>query len=343
MAIDPEKMLSWVESRFDDFVVRGNEIKINSIFCEDYKRHLWINPSGGKKQRETGVFRCFKTDKKGSCITLVMLVDKCTYQEAIETLDAVDTSLSNIESKLDAVFYPVQPQEVQPLVDNTLKIPDHTYVIDEMDAEDFWRITAEGYLFGRKLATHDLMICTGGEYRNRIIIPYYDIDRKLIYFNGRSMSTNKEVLRYMGPPKEVGVGKEDVLYVPYWPKSGRPLYLTEGEFDAIAIWHSGRVMSESLYSGAFGGKSLSDKQIDLLRPYDPLVLCLDADKAGKSGLITMAQKLHAAGKRPYYVRPPEKYKDWNKMLEMVGEKILVHYLTRNIKPLDNRELLQLMA
>ena len=343
MAIDEDKFLSWIESRFDDFVIRGNEIKINSIFVEDYKRHLWCNPKGGKKERENGCFRCFKTDRVGSLVTLVMLVDKCSYEDAVETLDAVDTSLANIEARLDAVFNPVEKVEFNPLVDNTLKLPDNTYIIDEMDPEDFWRITAEGYLFSRKLATHGLMICVSGNYRNRIIIPYYDTDGKLIYFNARSMSNNKEVLRYMGPPKEVGIGKEDVLYVPYWPKWGRPLYLTEGEFDAIALWHSGRVVGESLYTGAFGGKSLSDKQAEMLRPYDPLILCLDADKAGKSGLINMAQKLHAFGKRPYYVRPPEKYKDWNKMLEIVGEKIVVHYLLRNIKPLDDRELLKLMV
>jgi DNA primase len=343
MAINPEKMLSWVESRFDDYVISGNEIKINSIFVEDHKRHLWINPTGGKKQRENGVFRCFKTDKRGSCVTLVMLVDKCSYQEAIEILDAVDMSLANMEAQVEEMFNPPVVPETTPLEDNTLKLPPFTSRIDELDTEDFYRTQAETYLLGRKLSPTGLMVCIGGEYRNRIIIPYYDRHGDLIYFNGRSMSTHKDALRYLGPPKSVGIGKEDVIYVPEWPQNKATLWLTEGEFDALAIYQASRITGDFLFSGAFGGKSLSDKQVELIRPYSQIVLCLDADSAGKSGLIAMSQKLREKGLVASYVRPPQQYKDWNKMLEVMGEKILVHYLLRNRKALDELELMRLMS
>ena len=349
MAIDPEKMLSWIETRFDDFVVRGNEIKINSIFVDnDHKRHLWINPTGGKKQREHGVFRCFKTDKKGSCITLVMLVDKCSYEEAVETLDACDTSMMNLEAKLDAVFSPQAEAPANPITDTNLRLPPNTFLIDAMDPEDFYRVTAETYLLGRKLSTEGLMVCTEDgwygniNYSNRIIIPYYDPGGKLIYFNARYLGHRKDAIRYLGPPKEVGIGKEHVLYMPVWPDmAGATVYLTEGEFDALAIYQSGRTIAESMYAGAFGGKNLSQYQLEMLQPYE-LVLCLDADKAGKQGLLDIAQKIMASGKGVRYIRPPIQYKDWNKMLEVMGEKILVNYIKRFQKPLDDLALAKLL-
>ena len=348
MAIDPEKFLNWVETRFDDFVVRGNEIKINSIFMDDdHKRHLWCNPLGGKKEREYGVFHCWRTEKRGSLVTLVMLVDKCSYEEAVETLDACDTSMVNLEAKLDAVFNPTQVVQTNPLVDNKLRLPPNTFPIDEMHPEDFYRITAETYLLGRKLSTTGLMICTEGgfyggiNYSNRIIIPYYDQNGKLIYFNARYLGNKKDVIRYMGPPKEVGIGKEHVLFIPIWPQAGSTIYLTEGEFDALAICESSKLDGELMYVGAFGGKNLSDFQVEILQPYHP-VLCLDADKAGKQGLMEIAKKLKASGKQPEYIRPPVQYKDWNKMLERVGEKILVHYIKRNKRPLDEIALAKLL-
>ena len=47
--IDFEKFLDWAESRFDNIVVSGDEVKVDSIFCEDHKQKMWCNPYGGKK------------------------------------------------------------------------------------------------------------------------------------------------------------------------------------------------------------------------------------------------------------------------------------------------------
>ncbi len=62
MAISFEKFLAWAETRFGDVSVKGNEIRINSPFAEDYKKHLWANPYGGKKgaERPYGVYRLLR-------------------------------------------------------------------------------------------------------------------------------------------------------------------------------------------------------------------------------------------------------------------------------------------
>jgi DNA primase len=328
--IDFERFLDWAERRFDDVVVNGDEIKINSVFAEDHKQHLWCNPYGGKNDRPNGVFHCWKTDTKGSLVSLVMKVDDCTYEEALEILGGSDVRMAELEKQVNDLF---TKKQVKPVEENEeensdkLSLPHFTYAFEDLPSSSYHRVNAEIYLFNRKLSTQGLMVCTGGQYKQRIIIPYYNVEGNLIYFNGRYIGESKKVVKYLGPDKEVGIGKGDVIYMPEWPEKGATVFLSEGELDALSIKKAG------LKAGAFGGKSLTENQIVILRNtgYIP-VICLDADKAGKYGQRRMADQLLAAGFPKFgFVRPPEQYKDWNALLQKFGEKILFHYIQKNVK------------
>jgi hypothetical protein len=347
MAIDPEKFIEWAESRFDSVVVKGEEVQINSPFTEteDTKHKLWCNPYGGKKDIENGVFHCWKTDKKGSLASLVMIVDKCDFPTAMQMLGGEDMKIRRLEQKLEELFskkwkkkednQELEEEEFQDL--SKLEIPPFCPLISELPSSNFHRSKAESYLKGRKLEIGDLRIGTSGDYRERIVIPYYDRYGKLIYFNSRYIGDKDYVLRYKGPHKSIGVGKEDVLYMPEWPKVGSKIYLTEGEFDALSIYKA------NMFAGAFGGKNLSEKQIEMLRPYHP-VLALDTDKAGKDGLSRMAQFLKTKGFDTIsFIRPPKKFKDWNAMLQEVGTPGIIWYINKNEKILDDMYLVKLLS
>lgn len=347
MAIDTELFLNWVESRFgDDYKLKGDEIKLNSIFTdeEDTKYHLWCNCEGGKKKRDNGVFRCWKTDKRGSLISLVMLVDKCSFEEALEILGGANANLRMLEEKL-ANFWiqkEKEPEKIEAFPENVLRLPPSSHRLTDLDSEDFYRVQGEVYLYNRSLPIEGFLICSEGDYRNRIIIPYYNAMRDLIYFNARYLGKRKETLRYMGPPKEVGIGKEDVVYIPEWPVPGQSIWLTEGEFDAKSIHYAGQQVDEKMYAGAFGGKNLSDMQIELLRPYE-ITLALDRDAAGEKAVALMAQTLRSLGKGCHYVLPPEGFKDWNEMLQKTSPGILIRFLLRNRRTVDVATLLKMTS
>lgn len=343
--ISYDKFLNWAEKRFGDVKVSGNEIKINSIFCEDYKYHLWCNPSGGKEKMPHGVYRCFKTDRKGSLISLVMHVDKCSFDEALETLDGIDLNLMSLMNKVDNLF---SVKEVKPVSFENMKFPEGTYKITELNEDNLWRTDAELYLKNRKMPIDNFYICTKDTkrddgttlpYKNRIIIPYYDQNGSLIYWNGRLLYESKTAPKYLGPHKDCGVGKSDVIYFPGYPLKKQKLYLTEGEIDSYSIYLSG------LDSGGLGGKSIQEKQIELLRGYIP-VLCFDADDkavdAGGDATITVGNMLKSKGfDIVYYVRPPKKFKDWNKMLVETSPKMVKLYILQNEKEYTTSTQLQL--
>lgn len=328
MSVNFDNFLSWAESRFDHVKVRGDEILLNSIFCEDRKNHLWCNPYGGKNKIENGVYHCWKTDEKGSLIKLVMLVDKCSFQDALETLDVqTEGSLEDLEKKVNEIFEKNDIEKRREIEENNkeLSIPENCYLFDELPSCNYLKKHAVEYMKSRKLNYSDLYICTAGRYKNRILIPYYDSNKKLIYYNGRYIGDPGSNLRYLGPPKQLGIGKGDVIFVPEWPAKKEKIYITEGEFDAMTLYQAG------FNSAALGGKSMTENQMKMISEYT-LVLCLDGDKAGGEALPKMAKALSSKGfSTIFYVRPCKEYKDWNGLLIEKGEKILKHYILNQEK------------
>jgi hypothetical protein len=345
MKISPEKFIEWCEQHEDQFgqiIVHGDEVKLNSIFTDDTHHKLWCNTRGGKKG-QPACFQCWKTGSKGSLISLVCLVDNCDYETALETLGGQNIVLLNLERKLKEFFEnknKKEEEEEQELDTSQLTLPPFSSLITELPVYNVHRVQAEVYLFDRRLSADGLYVTTGGgQYKQRIVIPYYDRNNKLIYFNARYIGKLPLPNKYMGPDKKYGIGKSDILFMPVWPPSGSKLYLTEGEFDALSIWNASK---GRLFAGAFGGKNLSEKQAEMIRNYKP-VLCLDTDNAGKDGLTKMAVKLKSKGLSPNFVRPPKIYKDWNKMLQEVGPELMINYLTSKEKALDDAALMRLLS
>ena len=331
MSIKFDSFLNWAESHFDSVIVKGDEIKLNSIFTEDYKNKMWCSPSGGRHKREGGVYHCWKTDSKGTLVSLVMKVDNCPYDEAIDTLGG-DESLANLEEKIKDFFANKESNAEglsnnQPPKNTSLELPENTFLISSLPKNDINGINSKVYLNDRKIPHKELMVCTYGKYKNRIIIPYYDKEGKLIYFNSRSIERRPKI-RYLGPPKEIGVGKGDVIFMSSWPDKESRVYLTEGEFDALSLSACG------LNGAACGGKYLTSKQVAILSDYKVSV-CLDNDNAGLDALKTVGDNLVRGGLKDItFIRPPKGIKDWNSMLINYDKDILKAYILKNGKTFD---------
>lgn len=333
--VDFDTFLQWAEDRFGAVHVKGNEIKINSIFTEDHKFHLWANPYGGKNQIEDGCYKCWYTNEIGTLVGLVMKVDGCSYAEAKEMLSG-RTPIGILEDKLEEFFK--NKEEIKENRVEQIELPSGCFKISEMSKNSLDRMEAELYLEKRKLPISGLYYCNDREsykYYQRIMIPYYDANGALVYFNGRYIGKNEKTLRYRGPEKEIGIGKSDVLFIANalsegWPPLKSKIYLTEGEFDALTLNVCG------FYGAACGGKNLDIKQILLLldRSYS-VCLCLDNDSAGKNGLIEMGEKLNSYNFRGTFIRPPQGIKDWNQMLVTFKPEMVKEWISRKEKPVDD--------
>lgn len=342
MAVDFDLFLQWAKDYFGESNVKlrntshGTEICTHSVWSErklgktDTKYHLWMNPSGGKSEHpEFGSYRCWLTDEMGSLIKLVSQLEGMDWEEA-EARITGGSSLRDLEQKVHDFFGHkeniveiVKVNEVEktkPLVE----IPASSFLIEKM-GNHFMGHRASMYLKERKIPIDGLYVCIAGEYKNRIIIPYYNKNKELIYYNARLMSEKKDVLRYMKCPTNI-VDQKDVLFMTQWPKKGSKIYIQEGEFDAKSLELCG------LVGCACGGKFMSDNQIELIRDYVP-VLAFDADNAGLEALINIGKSLLEKGfPSVYYIRPPSAFKDWNKFLVDRNAATINAYISKYEKP-----------
>jgi DNA primase len=340
MSVDYETFLQWATDRFGDenIKLKRDEICTHSFFTvergmdQDFGYHLWMNPSGGKDQLPHGVYRCWKTDAMGSLVSLVSMLDNIPFDEAEEFLCG-SLTLRSLEMRVEAFFrnlghhYDDEPKE--PPVVQEVGLPPSTILISKLPPGSFFRNQAEKYLLSRKIPIDGLFVCVDGRYKNRIVIPYYDRDGKLIWFNARSMD-KKSKMKYMKPEGD-GLSQDNVLYFPKWPPKGAKVYVTEGEFDSKVLAMAG------FYSCACGGAHLSPTQMQILRN-NTVVMAFDNDEdnpardAGKQATIDTGEALLGEGFQPFYVRPPVGFKDWNALLEKYNIQTVKSYVDKYEKP-----------
>ena len=244
----------------------------------------------------------------GSLVSLVAHYDNIDYDDAEEMICGI-SSFSSLIQKVDEFFGHKTETFVTETVEEPegLQLPDFTFYIDKMSDRSIWKSKAQVYLAERKIPTEGLYVCTENKkYGNRIVIPWFDKNEKMTFWNARLMSNKKDVLRYAKPEK---VDQNKALFTTEWPALGNKMYIMEGELDAISLQVAG------LYGCACGGKYLSQEQIDMLRGYIP-VLAFDTDESGLKALIDTGKSLLENGFPVIsYIRPPAAYKDWNKFLQ----------------------------
>jgi DNA primase len=325
-SVDYDTFLAWVQEKFTDIKVTDEKIRINSIYCDhlggDEKHHLWCRP-------HTGYYHCYKSGKKGTLLELVMDIDKCSHDAAVDTLGG-QYDLLDLEEKLAEFLSgtPIEKINEKP----TLKLPEGSISVNKLLPPFQAKVLA--YLQSRKIPTNGLYYCISGEFSGRIVIPYYNSDGELIYFNARDIVKAKSLLRYRGPESSSGFKKEEAVWMSFFPRKGAKIHLTEGEFDAMTLNECG------FHGCATGGKDVSEKQIALIRDYD-ICIAFDRDKSGKEALGKLGWSLFENGvKRVSFVRPPDPYKDWNEMFTggkekiALSDKIIRAYIIKNEKPFN---------
>ncbi len=314
-SVNYEVFLTWVSGKLE-YREGGEEVKINSLFTEDYKFKLYCNP-------KKNAYHCWKSGKSGSLVNLVMLIDKCDYHTACSIL-GVGNRLRTVDADVEKFMAENYPEPPPPPPKNAVNLPGSSYLISDMSDMSPHKQAAKRYLDARQMPLNGFYYCTDGKYRDRIIIPYYGPLGDIQYWNGRDV-TGDHYLRYWGPGrKECGIGKEDVVYFYKWPEPGQTVVLTEGEFDAISLTLSG------LYGAAVSGKEIGSKQIDILRNYK-ICLSFDNDKFWKSSLSKIGHKFLRDGISLSYVSPPVGYKDWNDLLVGRGGDAIKKYVEGNQK------------
>jgi DNA primase len=150
-----------------------------------------------------------------------------------------------------------------------------------------------------------LFVAYKGKYKGRIIIPIYDTNNNLVYFQGRSISEVTEP-KYKNPelPKTV-------IYNAASFDRDKYIIVTEGLLDAFMIPNQGTT--------CLGG-SVSDEFVKELTSYSDkgVILVYDNDKPGVKSLLKFMKESKFANSVFYFLFP-DKYQQVKDLNELVGK------------------------
>lgn len=282
---------------------------IPSVFMDrDPKRHMSIN-------LDSGLWQCFKSQKKGNFIQLYAELENLTYKQAYSKF------------LVDEFFAEEKPEP--------RKEPSKVLISEEF--ADFYPVDA--YNFDSQINSLAIMTLVQrgvinqgtfyyaleGPYRNRLIIPYVH-DERVIFFQARALYDDQQ-------PKYLnfrGVKSSSILY-PFDYESDKPLYICEGVFDAMSLKALGYNATTTISCHA------SKDQMNQLKFYrGPIVVAYDNDEAGISGLrsFEMSRRKYRMPKINYTI-PPKRFKDWNEAY--CHDVDAVHYACHNYQPFNLNE------
>lgn len=128
-----------------------------------------------------------------------------------------------------------------------------------------------------------------------IVIPRYDTRGNLTHVNVRRLEPN-------GPKYQAVTGSGPGLFGINLLLDDTPVFLVEGEFDAMLLFQETRL--PAVTAGSASNRLTTDDLAALAR-CTPIVVCFDNDIAGRDG----AHRLNALGARVRVVLPPLGHKD----------------------------------
>ena len=278
---------------------------------------------------DTGLWQCFKSDNSGNFIGLYAKLENKTYQSACTEL--------LFENNIDKDPEPVPRKPVQEvgvdahdiLMSETGCIPISANSLCE---ENYFLQIAWEYIYKRKLfnLTQDpedvqFYLGTDGSWKNRLIIPFVDENKKIFFFQGRTLDGAHP--KYLSCE---GIKASNILY-PF--QSGQPyVVVCEGPIDVLSLNRQGINATCTMTNKP---SEIQIKQLAEVASYSQMkiVVGYDNDEAGQKGL----QKFEELRKKflldkIYVAHPPDEYKDWGEMHENSIDIKL--YIENNMSKLD---------
>jgi twinkle protein len=165
--------------------------------------------------------------------------------------------------------------------------------------------TTYEYLKSRGFSDETMKYCRVTQDSNRHIVFNYFLKENLVAQKIRHIE-NKREMRITGK-----MGRS----MPFWlwekVKLDKPLIITEGEYDAMALVEANLTNVVSLPSGAGSSGKVVSKHFDDLEKIPEFILWMDADEAGQKALQVLINKL---GVHKCKVVKPEYGKDANECL-----------------------------
>ena len=250
-----QRKLRIIEDFLGSYYKSKDEFLFHCPKCKHHNKKLSLN-------FDKNVFKCWVCDYVSKDIgRLVYSYGKPENKSQWKTLmgivdfSEVDKEKEIIEVSLPEEFITLTGKEISPL-----------------------SIPARQYLKARGLTRDDLVwwkigYCPDGKYKERIIIPSFDMKGNLNYFIARSY-TSGEWQKYCNPPAE-----KDFIFNELYLDWNKDITIVEGVFDAIVARNTIPLLGSTLRENSYIFQKIVDK-------CGKIYIALDSDAKAKEDKIS---------------------------------------------------------
>lgn len=262
-----------------------------------FKRRFNLNWNNGEP-----IFHCFNCDESGSFTNLYARIKGIDTKEAWMEINKYNKDNTIKKIKKDKHKKKKKEIKIEEKFNWILKdCIGLNYKTDSISGKKYIKILNDFYEERKISKKYKLFIAKDGRYKNRIIIPIFDKNNNIVYFQARRIPRTKRDPKYLNPesPKELIVLHEH-LFTP-----NLPIVITEGIIDAYTLGYQATTCI---------GKYITDNFIERLLKYSKdLIVCLDNDIEAYKSLKKFMKENSYARYVKYFLYPSnfEHYKDIN--------------------------------
>lgn len=264
-----------------------------------YKKRFNLNFNNGNPG-----WHCFNCDRKGNFIELFSIIKGVSYDDAkkeiFHTWKCKEKTKEEYTRKKRIVDNPEKKKERNENNFNWIK--ENCYSIKD---DNRYVKALKKFYRSRKISDNYIIyICYEGKYKNRIIIPIFDNDKNIIYFQARRIPGTGVHPKYNNPVSS----KELCILNKYKFNKEKYIIVTEGIIDAFMIGNQGTSCL---------GKEVSKELINELLNYTDkdIIIALDNDEEAYKSLARFMKNNCCSKKVKYFLYPKKfkKYKDLNEI------------------------------
>ncbi len=276
---------------------------------------------------KTNIFHCFGCGHNVDIVSHTIDYENLSYIQAIKKLcdeigidHQIEQRDNSQEKRSDEVEYRKPKDKTSDLSEGMVKLSGSRGI--NKNTLDYWRVAGQ---INHTFRTKEGAFEDAYEYdekwyvkRNAYAFRVYDEYNELVNVAYRS----KEKLFAQEN------GCKLIMWGAWHVDPSKPLVITEGQFDAMAIWQSGVTNVVSLPAGASNRKYL-EVNYEFLKQFPELIFWIDNDNPGRLAGNNLKEKFTNAR-----VVIHKECNDANDVLVKLGEKEIVRFLNE-LPPLPN--------
>ncbi len=298
--------------------VKGKNFVARCPLCGDSAKNIRKKRFNLKFENEKSIFyHCFNCNASGSFISLYARIKGITDKQAYREISKkkIDNIKKNWEKPNQIVESVQKNGFFNEYKKDWIGINDKPKGVVQTEFQK--RLLS--FLYKRRLPkSYPFYIATGGFYKNRIIVPVFDGDKNIIYFQGRSLDNNADQ-KYLNPTL---TSKKMIIMNEHSFDPEKYIVITEGIFDACLVGNQGTCCF---------GSSIDDDFLAQIKTKTKkgIIIALDNDKTGKSSIKKIIKKSRYAAFLRYFKMPFDDIKDINELVIKKNIGIVYDFILKN--------------